>query len=156
MLWIIISIQSTANGRVYNSHFNSHLARGKIYLLVDALFFLTRLECTAYSSASNYTCHLSKQGSSSKLKSIISFSNISKTLILMCTNNGTIVSTHTQQGQPSLPQLPIFQNSKNNAVLQLTQQTLLDCILCRQYTHIRNYFYCQLAFLLSFYLIRKD
>lgn len=46
-------------------------------------------------------------------------------------------------------------NEKNSSILQLTEQTSLECILCKLYIHIRNHFYCQLDFLLVFYLKRK-
>lgn len=53
--------------------------------MIDDIFFSNKIrECMGYSAASNYTYHLSRQGSSSKPMAIISFfSGISKTSILM-------------------------------------------------------------------------
>lgn len=51
--------------------------------MIDDIFFFNVIrKCSGSSAASNYQCHLSRQGSSSKLMTIISFfSDISKSSI---------------------------------------------------------------------------
>jgi len=109
-----------------------------------------------YSAASNYTRHLSRQSRSSKLMTIVSFLTSQRLphsdvrsapkieLFIYCSNPET--SRLTLSSRVSGMSEPKKQsvNEKNSSILQLTKQTLLQCILCKLYIHIRNYFYCQL------------
>lgn len=86
LLWIIISIQSTANATLESTQLSFQQSFGKRWdLLANGCpFFPNKIRVHGLVFCFQFLCHLSKQGSSLKLKSIISFSSdISKTLILM-------------------------------------------------------------------------